>query len=81
MMIDDRTVIQKPVLLCDSCNNVLVDENGVVQEDCKWTDWGLVCSKHKGFDKGFTVFEEFKKGQKISKKHKLFAPMVIASLH
>ena len=74
MIVD--AIIDKEVLLCDLCNDLLVDETGKVLENCKWIEWGLVCCHHKGFEKD-EVIESFKKDQVISKSHKLFTPMVI----
>jgi len=49
--------------------------DGKVLKDCEWNKWGLVCNKHKMKD--FEVYERYIEGDKISKTHQLFKPMVI----
>lgn len=67
--------IEKPVLVCDSCNTLLVDEQGKVYKACNWNEWGLACDEHDM--SGFEVFERYKEGDRIPKNHYLFTPMKI----
>lgn len=34
--------------VCDYCNNLLVNEDGVVEETCFSTEYGLVCKDCRG---------------------------------
>lgn len=67
--------IPKPMLVCDACNDVLVNEYGKVLKDCAWNEWGLVCKKHKLKD--LEVYERYKEGDVIPKTHQIFKPMVM----
>jgi len=75
MNIPEYIKIPKPMLVCDACNDILINGYGKVLKDCEWNKWGLVCKKHKMKD--FEVYERYIEGDKISKTHQLFKPMVM----
>lgn len=76
-----REFIPKDVLLCDICNDQVVNEEGEVIRDFVWTDYGLICSERfEQIDDGeFAVIDEFKEGDRIPRSHQLFRPMEIIS--
>jgi len=47
--------IKKPILVCDACNDLLIDKAGKVYKNCNWNEWGLSCDEHDM--SGFEVFE------------------------
>jgi hypothetical protein len=45
--------------VCDYCNRLLVDEEGIAVEDCHSTDYGLMCNRCLG---GIKPFSSHKQG-------------------
>lgn len=76
-----KELITKDILLCDLCNDLLVNEEAKAQKDFVWTDYGLICSERfMEIDDGkFEVIEEFKEGDRIPRSHQLFRPMEFIS--
>jgi len=44
--------------VCDYCNRLLVDEDGVTVEECHTTDYGLMCKSCLGTIEPISSYEE-----------------------